>query len=175
MGGCVRAGCSGPALAGWWSLCVACTTPLLDPVEARPDAVIDQHLAAGWDSIAWAERIAPDRWGQASDDGWVVRQRCLVFAAVVTGRSQGCAHTAADVAAPVVAVARVPGVLRCPACAEAVVAATSTTGHACDRCGVVMVAATDRVALLTGASLIVVAQVCPGCRSAVMLLGADDR
>jgi len=167
MGPCVRAGCREPALASWWRLCATCTSPLLTPVTERPDAIVEQHLAAGWDAVAWAERIAPDRWGNASDDAWVTRQQCLAFAAVVTGRSQGCPHTAEDVATPVVVIARAPGVLHCPACAEAVVAATSTTGHACDRCGRATVSSTDRVALLTGASLIVVGQLCESCRADV--------
>jgi len=123
MGPCVRAGCREPALASWWRLCATCTSPLLTPVTERPDAIVEQHLAAGWDAVAWAERIAPDRWGNASDDAWVTRQQCLAFAAVVTGRSQGCPHTAEDVATP--------------------------------------------VALLTGASLIVVGQLCESCRADV--------
>ena len=32
MAACVRAGCRGRALAPWWSLCLECTAPLLDPV-----------------------------------------------------------------------------------------------------------------------------------------------
>jgi hypothetical protein len=163
MGPCVRASCSQLALASWWALCAECTVPLLESIADPATGASDQRAAAGWDAMAWAERIAPDRWGNASDDAWVTCQRCLAFAAVVTGRSQGCPHTAGDVATPVVAVVRAPGVLRCPSCAEAVVAATSTTGHACDRCGLVAVSMTDRVALVTGSSLVLVAQLCRAC------------
>jgi hypothetical protein len=167
---CSRAGCLRPALASWWRLCVDCTAPLLEPVDGESTHVDDQVCAAGWDALGWAERIAPGLWGNASDDGWVTAQRCLAVASVVTGRSSGCVHTAADVAVPVVAVARAVGVLCCPVCAEAVVATTSTTGHACDRCAQVTVSVEDRVALVTGASLLLVGQLCRSCSAAVCAL-----
>ena len=104
----------------------------------------------------------------------MTRQRCLAAASVVTARSQGCAHTAADVATPVVAVPRAPGVLRCPTCAEPVVAGTATGGHGCDRCGRVTVGPGDRAALVTGSSLIIVAQLCSACADACRALRLDD-
>ena len=172
MSTCVRAGCAGAALAPWWSLCSACTLPLLEPASDLGDPVVDQHVTAGWDALDWAERIAPDRWGNAvEDDPWIVARRCLAFAAVTTGRSQGCSHTGAPtVAVPVVAVARAPGVLRCPPCAETVVRQHTTTGHSCDRCQVVTVGPPDRVAALTGASLIIVGQLCRSCTDTVLSL-----
>jgi ribosomal protein S27E len=163
MDWCSRSGCSRPALARWWVLCADCTVLLLEPAGRRSDAGVDQLQAAGWDAVTWAERIAPGRWGNASDDGWVTAQRCLAFAAVVTGRSSGCVHTATDVAVPVIAVARAVGVLHCPSCAETVVAATATTRHACDRCGRVTVSSEQRVALVAGASLILVGHLCAAC------------
>jgi hypothetical protein len=163
--------------------------PLTEPAGSTSGAQDDQQRAAGWEALAWAERIAPGGWGNASSDAWVERQRCLVFAAVATGRSRGCVHTAGDVDAPVagpvieaedaiegpvaaavVAVARVRGVLRCPPCAEPIVASVTTMGHPCDRCGAVAVSAVDRVALVTGSALIVVAQLCGPCRTATVAL-----
>ena len=177
MSPCVRAGCDGPALAPWWSLCGACTLPLLEPAGDLGDPVVDQHVTAGWDALDWAERIAPDRWGNAvENDPWIVAHRCLAFAAVTTGRSRGCPHTGSPtVAVPVVAVARAPGVLRCPPCAETVVRQHTTTGHPCDRCRAVTVGPSDRVAALTGASLIVVGQLCTPCAAMVLRLGSSIR
>lgn len=175
MATCVRSGCPGVALAPWWALCVDCTTPLLDPVVAHPSADVgvgDQRDAAGWDAVTWAERIAPRRWGSAVDgDTWLTTVRCLALASVVTGRSDGCEHTRATGATPVAAVTRVTGSLRCPSCAESVVASVTTDGHACDRCGCVPVAPTDRTAAVVGTSLVVVAQLCDGCAGAVLALG----
>jgi ribosomal protein L37AE/L43A len=132
-------------------------------------------MAAGWDALRWAERIAPDCWGNAAEnDAWVLSVRCLTVAAVVTGRSSGCAHTVtAATAVPVVAVARIPDVLCCPPCAEPIVAQSATMGLECDRCGSRAEDQTERVAALTGSSLIVVAQLCLGCRSRVFEL-VDD-
>lgn len=181
MATCVRAGCRGQALAPWWSLCLECTAPLLDPVTPSPAAdgphpVADQRDAAGWDAVTWAERIAPRRWGSAvTDDPWLTSVRCLTVASVVTGRADGCEHTRTTGATPVVAVARATGSLRCPACAESVVAAVTTDGHACDRCGAVPVSASDRLAAVVGASLVVVALLCNECAGAVMALGAGSR
>jgi len=177
MATCVRAGCRGQALAPWWSLCLECTAPLLDPVTPSPsadgvDPVTDQRDAAGWDAVTWAERIAPCRWGSAvADDPWVTSVRCLTVASVVIGRADGCEHTRMKGAAPVVAVARAAGSLRCPACAEPVVASVTTDGHACDRCGQVPVVRGDRVAAVVGASLVVVAQLCEECAGVVLALG----
>jgi hypothetical protein len=167
MATCRRVGCSGTALAPWWGLCIECTRPLLDPAGPWPTAVVEQRQADGWAAMEWAERIAPGGWGNASDDEWVTRQVCLAFASVVTGRSNGCIHTASDVAIPVVAVARVTGVLRCPSCAEPVVAAASTTGRGCDRCGLVTVSPEQRVAAVTRSSLIIVGQLCTDCAGVV--------
>jgi hypothetical protein len=185
MATCVRAGCHGDALAAWWSLCVDCTAPLLDPVGTpgdrtdrvgRPggaDAAADQLDAAGWEAVTWAERIAPDRWGNAAlDDRWVTGVRCLTVAAVVTGRAEACEHTRTAGATPVVAVARAAGSVRCPACSEPVVATVTTDGHACDRCQVVPVTHADRVAAVAGVALIVVAQLCQACTADVLALGA---
>lgn len=177
---CVRIGCANPALAAWWSLCASCTAPLLDPVPGGDagGAASDQQASAGWEALAWAERIAPRHWGNAApDDGWVTSVRCLVVAAVVTGRADGCVHTRTDGATPVVAVPRATGVLRCPTCAEGVVAAVTTDGRACDRCGAVAVTAADRVAAVVGTSLLIVAQLCNLCRPAVLAMSdvvADD-
>lgn len=172
---CVRSGCPGTALAAWWALCAACTSPLLDPVGGGPaagDGAGDQRAAAGWDAVTWAERIAPRRWGSAVDgDAWLTSVRCLALASVVTGRSDGCEHTRTTGATPVVAVARATGSLRCPSCAEPVVAAVTTDGHACDRCGRNPVGPTDRTAAVVGASLVVVAQLCDGCAGQVLALG----
>lgn len=171
MSVCVRSGCDGVALVPWWSLCVDCTRRLLDPVT--PASAADQRDAAGWDAVAWAERIAPRRWGTAvDDDPWLTSVRSLAVASVVTGRADGCEHTRTSGATPVVAVARATGSLRCPACAEPVVGAVTTDGNACDRCGVRAVSATDRAAVVVGASLIVVAQLCDPCADAVLALGA---
>jgi hypothetical protein len=168
---CVRAGCRGVSLAPWWHLCVACTTPLLEPV-GDGSSLGDQQAAAGWDAVTWAERIAPNRWGNAvTDDGWVTGVRCLALAAVVTGRADGCQHTAMTGARPVVAVPRATGSLRCPSCAEAVVASVTTDGHACDRCGRVPVTGLHRTAAVAGSSLIIVTQLCDGCASSVLALG----
>lgn len=177
MAACVRAGCRGQALAPWWSLCLECTAPLLDPVTPTTageglDPVADQRDAAGWDAVTWAERIAPRRWGSAvTDDPWLTSVRCLTVASVVTGRADGCEHTRTTEASPVVVVVRATGSLRCPTCAEAVVAAVTTDGHACDRCGQVPVVGSDRLAAVVGASLVVVAQLCDGCAGAVLALG----
>jgi hypothetical protein len=43
--------------------CADCTGPLLDPVDGSPvsgTTTSDQRVAAGWDALTWAERIAPD-------------------------------------------------------------------------------------------------------------------
>jgi hypothetical protein len=167
--GCARLGCSAVMLASWWQLCVGCTSPLMDAVRAVPGEVVDRHRAAGWEALAWAERISPSSWGNASDDEWVTAKRCLAFAVLVSGRSTGCVHTSWDVPQPVLAVARAPGVLRCPTCAESVVATTSTVGGACDRCRFPAFPPA-RVAVVTGNSLIVVAQLCAGCRGVVHAL-----
>ena len=121
--------------------------------------------------LDWAERIAPQSWGAADEaDRWVLRVRCLVMASVVTGRAAGCEHTDSPSAAvPVVAVARVPEVLRCPACAEPVVAQSAAMGPACDRCRDPE-ASIERVAALAGASLIIVGHLCRDCRSQVFEL-----
>jgi hypothetical protein len=133
-------------------------------------------MAAGWDALEWAERISPDCWGNAAEgDPWVLSVRCLTVAAVVTGRSSGCTHTvSATAAVPVVAVARIPGVLRCPPCAEPIVAQSTGMGSECDRCGSPADGGPQRVAALTGSSLIVVAQLCAGCRSRVLELVDDS-
>jgi hypothetical protein len=172
---CTRPRCERPALADWWQLCAQCSRPVLALGETTPRSDIDQRMAAGWDALSWAERIAPDCWGSAAEgDPWVLSVRCLTVAAVVTGRSSGCSHTvSANAAVPVVAVARIPGVLRCPPCAEPIVAQSAGMGPGCDRCGSLADSASERVAALTGASLIVVAQLCRGCRSRVLEL-VDD-
>src|SRR5262249_35816405 len=91
MSACVRAGCDGEALAVWWRPGAECTRPPLEPVAARAEPALEQQAAAGWDAMDWAERIAPARWGNAvDDDPWVFGIRCLAFATVTTGRSQGC-------------------------------------------------------------------------------------
>lgn len=173
MAACVRAYCGRAAIAPWWQLCVEYSSPLLLVDEDPGHEVADQRFAAGWDALAWAERIAPRSWGNAdADDRWVLTVRCRVMASVVTGRASGCVHTVEPAAAvPVVAVARVPEVLRCPACAEPVVAQSAAMGPACDRCGRLKGATAERVAALTGASLIVVGQLCRDCRSQVLELG----
>ena len=173
MHSCVRPGCGGDALAPWWALCVACTVPLLTPADDGVVAVRDQQLAAGWDAVEWAERIAPSRWGHASeDDAWVLSIRCLTLASVVTGRAQGCGHTSsASSTMPVVVVLRAPTYLYCPVCAEPVVATVTVDGQPCDRCRRVTVSAGSRVAALTGASLIVVGQLCDGCVETMLDLG----
>jgi hypothetical protein len=175
MNRCTRPRCERPALAHWWQLCVECSRPVLALGETAPRSDVDQRMAAGWDALDWAERIAPECWGNAAErDSWVLSVRCLAVAAVVTGRSTGCPHTiSAAAAVPVVAVARIPGVLRCPPCAEPIVAQSATMGPECDRCGARSESASERVAALTGSSLIVVAQLCRGCRSRVFEL-VDD-
>jgi hypothetical protein len=172
---CTRPRCDRPALADWWQLCARCSRPLLALDEATPRSDVDQRMAAGWDALEWAERIAPDYWGSAAEaDPWVLSVRCLTVAAVVTGRSSGCSHTiSAASAVPVVAIARVPGVLRCPPCAEPVVAESAGMGSACDRCGPLAESAAERVAALTGSSLIVVAHLCQACRNRIFEL-VDD-
>jgi ribosomal protein S27AE len=176
MATCVRTGCPGDALAAWWSLCLDCTAPLLEPIHERVAGnVLDQREAAGWDAVEWAERIAPNRWGNAAtDDRWVTGVRCLAVASVVTGRGNGCEHTRGTGSAPVVAVTRATGSLRCPTCAEPLVAAVTTDGHACDRCGTVPVTRADRVAIVAGSSLIVVAQLCDRCTASVLALGRPE-
>ena len=172
MSGCVRAGCHGQVLATWWQLCTACTFPLLDRVGAVTTAAADQRATAGWQALDWAERIAPSRWGNAVEaDEWVTTIRCLVFASVATGRSSGCPHTASEASTPVVVVPRAVGVLHCPSCAEPVVAQHTVTGASCDRCRQVTVGPSDRVALATGASLIIVGNLCDACSGAVFQLG----
>lgn len=172
---CVRYGCGGRALAPWWQLCATCTEPLLDPVPAVDPVDADPRWDAGWDAVTWAERIAPSRWGQAVvGDAWVTELRCRVLAAGVTGRADGCAHSAdATVTAPVVAIPRAPVVLRCPPCAEPVVGTVTTDGHACDRCHAVPVTTGQRVAAIAGAALIVVAQLCDECRRTVLELAGS--
>jgi hypothetical protein len=169
---CVRPQCPRPALAAWWQLCAECSRPLLDLAGPDTPSSSDQRLAAGWDALDWTQRISSDCWGSAvEDDPWVLSVRCLAMASVVTGRSSGCAHTVdATVAVPVVAVARAPGVLRCPPCAEPVVAQTSSSGAPCDRCRSSTVDTTDRTAALTGSSLIIVGQLCRPCRGQVIEL-----
>jgi hypothetical protein len=167
---CVRPGCTRPGLADWWQFCVECSLPLL-VLDDVAEPVPDRLMAAGWDALGWAERIAPDHWGSAADaDSWVVSVRCLTLAAVVTGRSSGCPHTVGPgLTVPVVAVVRAPGVFRCPPCAEPLVAQW-TAGGVCDRCAAVPVGETDRVAVLAGAALIVVGLLCGSCRSRVFEL-----
>ena len=172
MHACLRPHCSRSALAEWWLLCVECSAQLLLNLDDGPvGSEIDQRLAAGWDALGWAERIAPEGWGSVVEtDPWVVSVRCLAMASVVTARASGCAHTVGPVVAvPVVAVARMPGVLRCPPCAESVVAQSSGMGPACDRCASVAVGPSERVAALTG-SMILVAHLCRGCRGQVLEL-----
>jgi hypothetical protein len=141
----------------------------LDDVPAQTG--LDHRVAAGWDALGWAERIAPGHWGSATEaDAWVRSVRCLTLAAVVTGRTSACPHTVGPtLTGPVVAVVRAPGVFRCPPCAEPLVAQLAT-GGACDRCGSVAVAVADRVAVLAGSALIVVGQLCGSCRSQVFAL-----
>ena len=176
MAVCLRSGCHGVALAEWWRLCADCTAPLLDRADgAQPAAPgqVDQLQALGWDAVAWAERIAPSRWGNGVlDDPWLTSVRCLVLAAVITRRAEGCPHTGYGAVTPVVVIPRATGTLRCPSCAEAVVATVTTDGHACDRCGAVPVTRQDRVAAIVGAGLVVVAQLCPACTAATLALGA---
>jgi hypothetical protein len=174
MNSCVRPGCPRPALAGWWLLCIECSQPLLMLNDGSAPSLTDQRMAAGWDALDWSERIAPNCWGNARDDDpWLLSVRCLALASVVTGRSWGCAHTVDGASpVPVVAVVRAPGILKCPPCAESLVAETSTSGL-CDRCQAVPVALPDRVAALTGSSLIVVAQLCRDCRSNTLELHDD--
>jgi ribosomal protein L37AE/L43A len=174
MYGCLRPRCSRPALADWWLLCAECSIPLLDLDDGPVGTAVDQRAAAGWDALGWAERIAPDGWGSAVEtDPWVVSVRCLAMASVVTARASGYPHTVGSVAVLVVAVARMSGVLRCPPCAETVVARSSAMGPSCDRCGSVAVVAAQRVAALIGSSMILVAQLCCGCRSQVLALAGD--
>ena len=167
MSACVRIGCGRPALAGWWRLCACCTSPLMTGV-----ADIEKTAAAGWDALAWAERIAPAAWGNASDDDpWVTAARCLTFASVVTGRATGCPHTStASAALPVVHIARAPHVLMCPPCAEPTVAAVSVGGPSCDRCRSVAPQGVVRTAAVAGSSLVVVAELCSRCRHEVLPL-----
>lgn len=174
MTGCVRAGCDGAALAPWWLLCAGCTAPLLEPATPSPLSAVDQLATAGWEAVDWAERIAPARWGTAvTTDPWVTEVRCVALAAVATGRSDACAHTTSGRAAsPVVAVPAAVGVLRCPSCAEPVVARHSVTGAPCDRCRRVTVGPSDRVAAMTGTSLIIVAQLCADCAGSVLALSS---
>ena len=169
MARCTLVGCRATALAPWWLLCENCTLPLVD--APRPPNVLDEQIAAaGWDATAWAERIAPRRWGHAGDhDPWLRRRRALVVATSITARAHPCPLAAPlDAAVPIVVPVRRPTALACPPCAEPVVAATTTTGHACDRCALAPVTPADRVAVLVGNSLIVVAQTCPGCARAVL-------
>jgi hypothetical protein len=172
---CTRPRCTRQALADWWQLCAPCSRSVLAIDSMTPRSDLDQRMAAGWDALGWAERIAPGCWGNAVEgDPWVLSVRCLAVAAVVTGRSSGCVHTvSAAGAVPVVAVPRVLGVLRCPPCAEPIVAQSAGMGPACDRCGSITGGSCERVAALTGSSLIVVAELCSGCRSQVLEL-VDD-
>jgi hypothetical protein len=172
---CIRPRCSRPAMADWWLLCCECSGPLLRLDDGPVLSADDQRAAAGWDALGWAERIAPACWGSADGgDPWVLTVRSLAMASVVTGRASGCAHTVSSTAAvPVVAVARAPGVLRCPPCAESIVAHASGMGPACDRCAAVTGVASERVAALTGSSVILVAQLCRGCRAEVLELGDE--
>lgn len=169
MDACVRPGCGRPALAGWWRLCAECTSPL---IAAGPGG--EQAEAAGWDALAWAERIAPHAWGNAiEDDPWVTAARCLTFASVVTGRATGCPHTATGSSPlPVVHITRAPDVLMCPPCAEPTVAAVSVTGPPCDRCRTIDTHDVRRTAAVAGASLILVAHLCGDCLPVVMPLAS---
>jgi hypothetical protein len=90
------------------------------------------------------------------------------------GLADGTHTVSATAAVPVVAVARIPGVLRCPPCAEPIVAQSTGMGSECDRCGSLTDSGSKRVAALTGSSLIVVAQLCAGCRSRVLELVDDS-
>ena len=167
---CVRSGCSRPGLAGWWRFCVECSLPLL-VLDDDPRPVADPLLTAGWEALSWAERIAPAHWGSAGmQDSWVLSARCLTLAAMVTGRSSGCPHTVGPaLTSPVVAVVRAPGALRCPPCAEPLVARLTADGR-CDRCAEGPVGAGDRVAVLAGTALIVVGLLCGTCRTQVFEL-----
>lgn len=164
MDGCVRAGCQGQALAEWWQLCTGCTLPLLDRADGTEQAATDQRAAAGWDAVDWAERIAPHCWGHAVESNpWVASVRCLVFAAVTTGRSQGCPHMSSPSPTPVIVIPRAVDALACPSCAEPVVARHAVDGALCDCCGHASVGVTDRVALVVATSLVIVSQLCAGC------------
>ncbi|WP_285623824.1 hypothetical protein [Kineosporia sp. NBRC 101677] len=168
------AGCPNTHLAPWWRLCTTCTLPLLKS-PATNVSQHDQAIAAGWDSLTWAERIAPNHWGSArSSDPWIQAQRCLVFAAGVTGHGTGCPHIATpQIPTPVICVARNMDHQACPLCAEPHVAHNASFPGACDRCGQRPVHLADRCALTTGTSLIIVAQLCSTCRSQVFEL-ADE-
>lgn len=168
MSRCITAACAGTALAPWWLLCPSCTLLLEKPAGSLPTALGDQAAMSGWDAVTWAERIAPSRWGQANEsDRWVMRLRALTLAETVTARTAPCPHTTGrDSAVPVVVPVRAPLVLACPPCAEPSVAATTTDGHACDRCAGAAVTTRDRSALLVGQSLILVAQLCAPCAAA---------
>ncbi len=173
---CVIPGCPHPQLAPWWRLCTTCTLPLLQFPEPELGQQ-DQAHAAGWDSLSWAERIAPNHWGSAqADDPWVQAQRCLVFAAAVTAHGTGCPHIEApQIPVPTVGVVRNIEHLACPRCAEPNVARNASHPAGCDRCGHQPVDLTDRCALTTGTSLIIVAQLCSGCRSHVFELADELR
>lgn len=167
---CLQAGCGAAALTDWWLLCASHTLALDQSSEGPPPHLEDQALAAGWHASDWAERIAPARWGHAVEsEEWVARQRARSFAAAVTRRLVPCPHTTGhDTAVPMVLAVRAPDLAACPDCAETTVARTTTTGHGCDRCTLVPVGPDDRMALLVGRSLIIVAQLCVECAAAVM-------
>lgn len=167
---CLQVGCAAAALNDWWLLCVHHTLALEQTDGGPPPHLEDQALAAGWHASDWAERIAPARWGHAVEsEAWVAGQRARSFAAAVTRRLVPCPHTIGhDAAVPVVLAVRAPDLAACPDCAETTVARTTTTGHGCDRCAAVPVGPHDRTALLVGRSLIIVAQLCEECASAVM-------
>lgn len=170
MSECVRAGCRGQALAPWWQLCPDCTQPLLERADDDTGSSADQRATAGWEAVDWAERIAPGRWGHAVEiDPWVMTVRCLVFASVATSRAAGCWHTNSPSPRPVVAVASALDTLACPSCAETVVAQHTVDGG-CDRCRLEPVGPSSRVALIGGASLIIVGQLCTSCTSAALEL-----
>ena len=172
MAECVRSGCRGQALAPWWRLCSNCTRPLLERADDIDGPMADQRDRAGWEAVDWAERIAPGRWGHAVEtDPWVTTVRCLVFASVATGRSAGCRHTSSPSPLPVVAVPAALDTLACPSCAEPVVAQHTVDGN-CDRCQREVVGPSARVALISGASLLVVVQLCRGCTVAALELPA---
>jgi hypothetical protein len=173
---CVIPGCPNQQLAPWWRMCTACTLPLLE-ITGVDVSRQDQALAAGWDSLTWAERIAPNHWGSArTADPWVQAQRCLVFASGVTGHGTGCPHIATpQIPVPAICVARNMDHLACPRCAEGHVGRNASYPGACDRCGQRPVHLADRCALTTGTSLIIVAQLCSDCRSQVFELADELR
>ena len=91
--------------------------------------------------------------------------RCLALASSVVTRSSGCQHTLAGTDLPILVVPRATGVLRCPSCAESVLAQSYASEAGCDRCGT-WAGPVSRVCL-TGGAAVIVTMLCRDCAGAV--------